>query len=68
MTAKKFLPKFVDAILPLAPLVGVVSTCLLVASAVAQVAEPIMNAGLSLQVSMVIRFEFNFPFFIVQNS
>lgn len=51
MTAKKFFPKAVAAILPFAPVVGVVSTCLLVASAVAQVADPIMNAGLSLQVS-----------------
>ena len=52
MTANKFFPKFVEAILPITPVVGVVSTCLLVASAVAQVAEPIMNAGLSLQVSI----------------
>jgi BASS family bile acid:Na+ symporter len=49
MTANQFFPRFVKAILPFAPVVGVVSTCLLVASAVAQVAEPIMNAGLSLQ-------------------
>ena len=46
----KFFPKFVKAILPVTPVVGVVSTCLLVASAIAQVAEPIKNAGLSLQV------------------
>jgi BASS family bile acid:Na+ symporter len=51
MTLNKFAPNFVKAILPLAPLVGVFSTCLLVASAVAQVAEPILGAGLSLQVS-----------------
>ena len=37
--------------LPFAPVVGVVSTCLLVASAVAQVADPILNAGIGLQVS-----------------
>jgi len=49
MTTKKLFPKFVDAILPFAPVVGVVSTCLLVASAVAQVAEPILNAGMPLQ-------------------
>ena len=36
-------------ILPFAPLVGIFSTCLLVASAVAQVSEPILSAGLSLQ-------------------
>lgn len=50
MATNKFFPGFVKKILPFAPVVGVVSTCLLVASAVAQVAEPIINAGLSLQV------------------
>lgn len=49
MTLNKYAPKFVNAILPFAPVVGVVSTCLLVASAVAQVVDPILNAGLSLQ-------------------
>jgi BASS family bile acid:Na+ symporter len=51
MTLKKCVPKFVKLILPLAPLVGVFATCLLVSSAVAQVAEPILGAGLTLQVS-----------------
>jgi len=51
MTLNKYFPKFVKAILPFAPVVGVISTCLLVASAVAQVAEPILGAGLGLQVS-----------------
>ena len=50
MVTNKYFPMFVEKILPFAPVVGVVSTCLLVASAVAQVAEPILNAGLSLQV------------------
>jgi BASS family bile acid:Na+ symporter len=50
MSANKFFPKFVKKILPITPVVGVVSTCLLVASAVAQVADPIINAGWSLQV------------------
>lgn len=50
MLTNQFFPNFVKAILPFAPVVGVVSTCLLVASAVAQVAEPILNAGISLQV------------------
>lgn len=54
MTLNKFAPKFVKAILPFAPVVGVVSTCLLVASAVAQVVEPIMNAGLSLQLPVLL--------------
>ncbi len=54
MTLNKYFPKFVEKILPFAPVVGVVSTCLLVASAVAQVADPIMAAGLSLQVSTIL--------------
>jgi BASS family bile acid:Na+ symporter len=54
MTANKFFPKFVEKILPFAPVVGVLSTCLLVASAVAQVAEPILAAGLSLQIPILL--------------
>ncbi len=50
MTLNKFFPKFVKKILPFAPVVGVVSTCLLVASAVAQVSEPILAAGWNLQI------------------
>lgn len=54
MTANKFFPKLIKAVLPFAPVVGVVSTCLLVASAVAQVAEPILNAGIGLQVPVLL--------------
>eukprot|EP00934_Nitzschia_sp_Nitz4_P008763 Nitzschia sp. Nitz4//scaffold147_size54853//29591//31270//NITZ4_006620-RA/size54853-processed-gene-0.46-mRNA-1//1//CDS//3329536702//8753//frame0 len=54
MTTNQFFPKFVQAILPFAPVVGVVSTCLLVASAVAQVADPIISAGLSLQLPVLL--------------
>jgi len=54
MSTNKFFPKFVKAILPFAPVVGVVSTCLLVASAVAQVSEPIISAGLSLQIPILL--------------
>merc|ERR1711935_1097207 len=50
MATNQFFPKFVKAILPITPVVGVLSTCLLVASAVAQVADPIINAGLALQI------------------
>lgn len=50
MTTNQFFPKFVKAILPITPLVGVISTCLLVASAVAQVSDQIINAGLALQI------------------
>merc|ERR1711957_1156127 len=54
MTTNKYFPRFVKAILPFAPVVGVVSTCLLVASAVAQVAEPIISAGWSLQIPILL--------------
>ena len=54
MTTNKFFPKFVEAILPISPVVGVVSTCLLVASAVAQVSGPILNAGIKLQIPILL--------------
>lgn len=38
MATNKFLPNVVKAVLPITPVIGVVSTCLLVASAVAQCA------------------------------
>lgn len=49
MLANRFSPKVVRAVLPFSPVVGVLATCLLVASAVAQCAEPIKAAGLALQ-------------------
>lgn len=49
MALKKLLPNAVKFILPFAPVVGVMSTCLLVASSVAQVAPSILEAGLGLQ-------------------
>jgi bile acid:Na+ symporter, BASS family len=54
MTLNKYFPKVVETILPFAPVVGVVSTCLLVASAVAQVADPIRQAGLALQLPVML--------------
>jgi len=50
MATNKYFPGFVKKILPITPVIGVLSTCLLVASAVAQVSEPILNAGLKLQI------------------
>lgn len=44
-------PKAVKQIEPFSPIVGVLSTCILVGSAVAQCAAPIINAGLSLQLA-----------------
>jgi BASS family bile acid:Na+ symporter len=54
MSLNKFFPALVKLILPLSPVVGVVSTCLLVGSAVAQTAGPILAAGWSLQVSVLL--------------
>jgi BASS family bile acid:Na+ symporter len=54
MTTNKFFPKFVEAILPITPVIGVLSTCLLVASAVAQVSGPILSAGLKLQIPILL--------------
>lgn len=54
MTANKFFPKAVEVILPVTPVVGVVSTCVLVASAVAQVAPQIASAGLALQLPVML--------------
>lgn len=51
MTTNKFFPNFVKKILPITPVIGVLSTCILVGSAVAQVADPIINAGLPLQLA-----------------
>ena len=49
MTLNKFFPKVTSKIVPATPVVGVVSTCLLVASAVAECASAISSAGISLQ-------------------
>jgi BASS family bile acid:Na+ symporter len=42
-------PKTVKKITPFCPIVGIIATCLLVGSSVAQVASPILNAGAPLQ-------------------
>jgi bile acid:Na+ symporter, BASS family len=48
MAANKYLPKVVEKVLPVTPLVGIISTCVLVASAVAQCAPAILGAGMTL--------------------
>ena len=53
MLANKYLNRAVKAVLPFSPVVGMVATCLLVASAVAQCAPAIMGAGWSLQLATV---------------
>jgi len=44
-------PKVVDKVEPFSPIVGVLCTCVLVGSAVAQCATPIKEAGLTLQLA-----------------
>merc|ERR1719506_719833 len=51
MLANAKFPKAVRKIEPFSPIVGVLSTCVLVGSAVAQCSAPILAAGLKLQVA-----------------
>jgi len=54
MTAKSYAPKAVDKVMPIAPVVGVLSTVMLVGSAVAQVKQPILEAGFALQACVLL--------------
>eukprot|EP01038_Epipyxis_sp_PR26KG_P010581 gene10581-14213_t len=54
MAANKYLPKAVEKVLPITPVIGVLSTCILVASAVAQCAPAIVSAGLNLQLPILL--------------
>lgn len=54
MAANKYLPSLVEKVLPLTPVVGVFSTCILVASAVAQCAPSILSAGMALQLPVML--------------
>lgn len=54
MAANKYFPKAVEKVLPVTPVVGVVSTCMLVASAVAQCAPAISSAGMNLQMPIML--------------
>lgn len=54
MLLNRYAPNLVKKILPFAPIVGVLSTIFLVASAVAQVQQPILQAGLSLQIPVLL--------------
>jgi len=49
MGLNRSFPKTVKKIEPFCPVVGIIATCLLVGSSVAQVATPILNAGAPLQ-------------------
>lgn len=54
MTLNKVAPKTVVKITPITPVIGVLTTCIIVASAVAQCAPAIMSAGLQLQIPVIL--------------
>jgi len=54
MAANKLFPKSVQKVVPATPIIGMISTCFLVASAVAQCAPAIMSAGLKLQIPIML--------------
>lgn len=54
MVLNKYCNKFVKAVLPFSPVLGVAATCLLVGSSVAQCVTPILQAGLSLQIPVLL--------------
>lgn len=54
MLLNKYCNKLVKAVLPFSPVMGVAATCLLVGSSVAQCASPILAAGISLQVPILL--------------
>lgn len=54
MALNSYTPKLVNAILPITPVIGVLSTCLLVGSSVAQSAPAILSAGMRLQLPIML--------------
>jgi BASS family bile acid:Na+ symporter len=54
MTLNKVAPKTVEKIVPITPIIGVISTCVLVASAVAQCSSSILSAGFQLQAPILL--------------
>jgi len=54
MSLNRFFPKTIEKVVPATPVVGVVSTCLLVASAIAQCAPAILGAGMNLQLPIML--------------
>lgn len=54
MFLNRFCNRVVKAVLPFSPVLGVAATCLLVGSSVAQCAQPILSAGLALQVPILL--------------
>lgn len=54
MLLNRYANRAVRAVLPFSPVIGVAATCLLVGSSVAQCANPIMQAGLMLQIPIIL--------------
>lgn len=54
MLLNRFCPRAVKAITPLTPLIGIIVTCLLVGSSVAQCAPAILAAGFALQAPIIL--------------
>lgn len=54
VTLNATVPKFCRAVEPICPVIGVAATVLLVGASVAQCVEPIINAGLELQVAVAL--------------
>lgn len=54
MLLNRYANRAVRAVLPFSPVIGVAATCLLVGSSVAQCATPILQAGLSLQIPIML--------------
>lgn len=54
MLLNRYANRLVKAVLPFSPVVGVVATCLLVGSAVAQCGPAILQAGISLQIPVML--------------
>jgi len=51
--ANKFFPKLCRAIEPACPIIGVIATVILVGASVAKCAQPILDAGMSLQIPLI---------------
>lgn len=54
MFLNQYANRAVRAVLPFSPVIGVIATCLLVGSSVAQCAGPILQAGMSLQIPILL--------------
>ena len=54
MAANHMLPKTIEKLIPATPIIGMASTCLLVASAISQCAPAIVSSGIRLQLPIIL--------------